>query len=75
MTQKQNGTLDSIFADFEADISEKPQSTQRQSITIWIPEEYKAKYELLQGKTRQRFGKKLKEVVKMSIDKIYEEAI
>ena len=63
-------TIDSILDGFdklkvndEVEVNKKP-------ITFWLPEEYKVKYEMLQGMTKNKFGKLLQEVVKKSIDKI-----
>lgn len=39
-------------------------------VTFWLPIEYKEKYDTLQGLSRYKFGKLLKEVFKKTIDKV-----
>lgn len=62
--------LDSIFKSFETELTnlENP-SLQRKSITIWVPEEYKAKYDMLQDRSKRKFCKLIQELLKISIDK------
>lgn len=70
MLEKQNTNLDSVFDNLQSDLSDHVVISQRQAITIWLPDEYKIKYDLLQERTKRRFGKLVKELLKKSIDKI-----
>lgn len=39
-------------------------------VSFWIPRAYKAKYDLIQSKSKHKFGKFLREVIKKSIDNV-----
>lgn len=56
--------IDKIFTADALKKTEKDFGT----ITVWIPLEYKIKYDALQNKTGRKFGKLLQEVLKKSID-------
>lgn len=59
------------FAEVFVLSEEKHERTEdREPLTIWITAEYKARYDLLQARSRHKFGKFLKEVIKKSIDKV-----
>ena len=40
-------------------------------ITVWLPNEHKAKYDELQSTSGRKFGKLLKEVLKRTIDQVH----
>jgi len=62
--------LDSMFKSFETELTNwQTPSVQRQAITIWVPDEYKAKYDMLQERSKRKFGKLIKELLKRAIDK------
>jgi hypothetical protein len=71
----QTKSLDAIFEDFD------PQEPRRSSlktggapVTIWIPVEYKAKYDRLQEMSKKRFCKKVRELIQAAIDRFDIEA-
>lgn len=66
-----NSSLDSILDDFEINQSGENQKDDSCPITLWIPVKYKERFAELQEKSNKRFGKKLKEVIMRSIDKVY----
>lgn len=37
-------------------------------VTLWIPADYKARYDELQAKSGKKFSKKVREIVKAAID-------
>ena len=74
MSDKQTDSLDQIFEAFDKDIFTPSESSQRQAITIWVPEQYKAKFDSLQDRTNRRFGKLVKAMLMKSIDRIEPEA-
>jgi hypothetical protein len=45
------------------------QAENLKPITLWIPENYKLKYDELQQKSNRRFCKKLRELMLAAIDK------
>ena len=69
---KNDKSLDSILASFEIADLETADREGSKPITIWVPTKVQQKYESLQEKSRRKFGKKLKEVVINSIDKVFE---
>lgn len=75
MLDKKNNLIDSVFKDFESNLTDNHDTPSRQAITIWVPDEYKAKYDKLQEITKRKFGKLVKEVVKKSIDKVQNSSI
>jgi predicted DNA-binding protein len=68
-------TIDSILDNFHLESSTemkgKPISV---TLTLWVPVEYKAKYDRIQAKSGKRFAKVLKEVIKKSIDRFDDQA-
>jgi hypothetical protein len=63
----EDANVDLDFSDIVKDAHE-----DNEPLSVWIPSEYKAKFNLLQGKTNKEFGKRLKEIIKQSIDKAIE---
>jgi hypothetical protein len=61
--------IDEIMSEFDLELKPGKDREQLEGITFWIPLEYKEKYDLLQTRTKQRFGKVLKEIIKRSIDR------
>lgn len=51
------------------DQSNKPTGSDREPITIWVTKECKNKYDITQNLTSKKFGKKLREIVMIAIDK------
>ncbi len=39
-------------------------------ITVWVPITYKEKYDLIQARSKSKFGKFLRRVIQNSIDKV-----
>lgn len=65
-------TLDSIIEGF--DLSNIPTPTRVHDgapVTVWIPSEYKVKYDLVQDRSRKKFSRVLREVFMRAIDKVY----
>lgn len=62
-------SIDSIIEEFDLT---KPavRSVDKRSITLWLPVEYKEKFDLLQGRSNRLFGKKLQEVLMQAIDRV-----
>lgn len=58
--------MDDVLGDFSATELKK---TDAVPITIWLPKEYKIRYDKLQQKSSRRFCKKLRELFMMAIDK------
>jgi hypothetical protein len=54
--------------------SELPNREAECCISVWVPKEYKEKYDLIQKQSRWRFSKFLRQIVKRSIDKVPLEA-
>lgn len=55
---------------FEIIKEEIPLRKDCEPITIWISEEMKAKYDLIQLRSKLKFGKFIKWVIEKSIDKV-----
>lgn len=67
---RKKDSLDSIFKSHAEVFSQNPSTFGRgQSITIWMPDGYKQKYDQLQESTRRGFSKLVREVIKTAIDK------
>lgn len=60
----------SLFSDFDLSDMHDGEPTEYRTLSIWLPAEYKEKYDLLQERSKNKFGKILKEVIKHSIDKV-----
>lgn len=65
----QEQTIDDMIGDVNFEARDKTY-IKGKSITIWVPDEYKEKYDLLQSRSNKVFGKKIKEIVKFAIDKV-----
>lgn len=62
-------SIDAIFENLDIfDLREG--AVDMKPITIWVPLKYKIDYDKLQMSTRNKFGKKLKEVIMKSIEKM-----
>lgn len=72
MGEQKIDTLDSMLEQLTDtfEVNQSAPINDRQAITIWLPEKYKAKYELLQKRSNRKFGKLIREFVKKSIDKV-----
>lgn len=67
-------TLDSIIDGFDPANTPQPQRVHDGApVTIWLPAEYKAKYDLVQDRSRKKFSRVLREVFMRAIDKVYVE--
>jgi hypothetical protein len=75
MAEKNYEILDSLFNDLDYEFTEKVSSNDRMPITLWVPKEYHTKYERIQELSHKKFGKKLKEIVKQSIDLVDEKFV
>jgi hypothetical protein len=67
-------TIDSILENFELDNAPSWDKKTHQALTFWIPVEHKEKYDQIQFRSKKRFGKLLKEVLKKSIERFDLEA-
>lgn len=63
-------SLDDVLNNFE--MTTKEASGDKKPITFWIPENYKIKYDDIQKKSNSTFGKKIRELVLIAIDKTSE---
>lgn len=61
-------TIDDLLEKFDLH-RESDEKEGALPITLWLPAEVKAKYDLLQMKSKRRFGKLLKEIVIHSIER------
>jgi hypothetical protein len=62
-------SLDAIIENFELSKTENQTNARGGTVTIWLPADYKAKYEHLQKVSHKRFLKKLRELVQAAIDR------
>lgn len=62
--------IEELFLDFKVDEASEQNTVQRAGVTIWLPEDYKAKFNSLQERTKRRFGKKVQQLVIKAIDKV-----
>lgn len=60
-------SLDDVLDDFNP--SEHENTCNYKPITLWLPENYKLRYDQLQQKSSRRFCKKLREIILIAIDK------
>lgn len=60
-------SLDDVLGDFT--IPEKQAACALKPITVWVPENKKVLYDELQQKSSRQFGKKVRELIIMAIDK------
>lgn len=61
-------TIGDILADLNVATTSDGMKTGRCSVTIWLPPEAKARYDVLQERTRRRFSKKAREALLALID-------
>ena len=62
-------SLDQILGTFDPNsTAEKSNLKTGAPVTIWLPPEYKAKYDQLQKRSNREFIKKLREIVRVAID-------
>jgi diadenosine tetraphosphate (Ap4A) HIT family hydrolase len=73
--QTQKKSLDSILDDLGTDLFSTDERPETKPVTMWIPNEYKSKYDELQEQSKKKFGKKLQELVMASIDRVYQTEI
>lgn len=71
-------TIDSMFKEFletfnAPEISEDV-PTEWYTMSFYVPLQYKVKFDLIQAKSKKKFGKLLKELIIQSIDKVQIEA-
>jgi hypothetical protein len=64
-----NSVIDDLFRDIE-DLCSGQEPQESKMIGIWLPETYKIKFDELQRKTRTNFGKKIKDMIILAIDKV-----
>lgn len=71
-----DSSLDNIFEEFlvTAEVSDLTLREKRTPITIWVPLDYKAKFDEAQKKSRCRFGKKMREIFMTCIDRFEQKA-
>lgn len=63
-------TIDELILDIDLNASSLEKREDCRPITFWLPVAYKNKFDVIQQKSRRIFGKRLKEVIKKSIDKV-----
>lgn len=62
-------SLDAIISDFTPTMDRVTADKAKTTITLWVTEEYKTKYDFLQQKSGRQFCKKLRELMLAAIDK------
>ena len=62
--------LDVLFSDVESLVAKAEQKQSSGGITIWLPLEYKQKYNHLQAITDRKFAHKLKDLLMQALDKV-----
>lgn len=62
--------LDDIFKDVESLIDNGSSKSEMAPITIWVPLEYRQKYNHIQSITKKRFVGKIRELILRSLDKV-----
>lgn len=71
MKQPVDLEFNDLFEQFTAESNDMENTPlDKEAITLWIPVEYKEKFDRLQRKSKRRFSKVLKEVVMRSIDRV-----
>lgn len=66
-----NASLDDVFSDLNLD---SDAAALNKSITLWVPEEYKAKYDKLQKLSSREFNKRLRTLILKAIDQNIQKA-
>ena len=75
MDEKSRASVDQIFLDIESLLNiESEPVTEVGSITLSVSLKYKEKFDELQERTDKRFGKKLKDLVYLAINRAYEKS-
>lgn len=69
MPNKLKATIETIFEDFYPMATKRGELVDRQAITIWLPTDYKQKFDDLQTQSQKQFGKRLRSVVMSTIDR------
>lgn len=65
-------SIDTIVENFDfAEFTNEHSTGRGGPITVWLPNEHKAKYDELQTSSGRKFGKLLKEVLKRTIDQVH----
>ena len=59
--------IDQIFRELEL-LTEAQETVETSMIGLWVPTEYKQRFDELQERTRKKFGKKIQELVMQAID-------
>lgn len=73
MSEKSAQTLNQIFLEIESLVKDEPDlGGETTSLTLWVIKGYKEKFDELQDRTDKRFGKILKDLVYLAIDKAYD---
>lgn len=63
-------SLDQILGEFKPDNLEVSKDSRLTAhVSIWLPGDYKARYDRLQRMTGRRFAKALRELIQAAIDK------
>jgi hypothetical protein len=64
--------LNSFFKMIEDDLhsNQNGEPVKKEPVTFWIPTEYKEKFSALQSKSQRKFGRRIAELIMMSIDKV-----
>lgn len=61
-------SLDALLENFSV-VTNECANEELRPLTLWVPKSHKEKYDNLQARTKRRFGKKLKEVFILAINK------
>ena len=73
MDEKSRPTIDQIFLDIESLLdNEAEPAAESEPLTIVVQSTYKLKFDELQDRTGKKFGKKLKELIYLAIDRALE---
>lgn len=63
--------IEEIMRDFDPGKSgEDSDRTKGQMVGVWLPNDYKNRYDRLQQTSRREFGKKVRDVIKAVIDHV-----
>lgn len=62
--------LDSLFEGFNLSDVDEGDTEEYRTLSFWFPVEYKEKYDLLQKRSKNKFGKLIKALIMRSIDKV-----
>lgn len=67
---KETQSVDELIKNFDLYKNSEDRRENCSCITLWISNDYKAKYDQIQLESKRRFAKLLQTLVKYSIDKI-----